>query len=237
MPLRDHFHPPLLHRRHWTSLHSTWAVNIAKFLNGVLPKKYFAEPLAAFGLEIDVSTWENNPEDQAAEEELAPWIPPEAALSVPMTLIGDAVEVQVFSTAEGPTLAAAIELVSRANKDRPATRAAFVNKCAAYLQQGVGLMIVDIVTDRKANLHEELLTRLVGPGTSRLAGDLYATAYRPITREEQSSLDVWQNPLAIGQPLPTLPLWIRGTSSLPIDLESTYEATCESLRMPTNGTA
>ena len=53
-------------------------------------------------------------------------------------------------------LAAAIELVSPSNRDRPEARRAFVAKCASYLQRGAGLVIVDVVTDRLANLHEEL---------------------------------------------------------------------------------
>jgi hypothetical protein len=57
-------------------------------------------------------------------------------------VLTDLVEVQVFSDSEGPTPVGAIELVSPSNKDRPAERDAFVSKCASYLQQGVGLVIV-----------------------------------------------------------------------------------------------
>src|SRR5206468_4096420 len=104
----------------------------------------------------------------------------------------------------GPTLAGAIELVSPANKDRPAHRDAFVFKCAAYLQQGVGLVVVDVVTDRRANLHAELLTRLrVGKAETREI-ELYAVAYRPVKREEQISLEIWLEALAVRDPLPTL---------------------------------
>ena len=53
--------------------------------------------------------------------------------------ITDVVEVLVFDREGGPTLAGAIELLSPSNKDRPANRDAFVTKCAAYIQQGIGL--------------------------------------------------------------------------------------------------
>jgi hypothetical protein len=36
--------------------------------------------------------------------------------------------------------------VSPANKDRDETRRAFIAKCAAYLQRGIGLIVVDIRT-------------------------------------------------------------------------------------------
>src|SRR5262249_38310287 len=123
--------------------------------------------------------------------------------------------------------------VSPANKDRPSHRAAFVNKCAAYLQQGVGVLIVDVVTNRRANLHRELLARL-GARRPRLTGHLYATAYRPTEGDEQTCLDIWQERLRIGRRLPTMPLWLLRGPSMPVDLEATYERTWEELRMPSN---
>jgi hypothetical protein len=50
----------------------------------------------------------------------------------------------------------------------------------------------------------------------------YATAYRPAHRQERNEIDLWREPLAVGQPLPTLPLAVRGLGCLPIDLEATY---------------
>ena len=79
------------------------------------------------------------------------------------------IEVGVFSRSGGPMLAGAVELVSPANKDRPAHREALVSKCEAYLQSGVGLVLVDVVTDRSGDLHRELLAQVgagdPGPGT------------------------------------------------------------------------
>jgi hypothetical protein len=51
---------------------------------------------------------------------------------------------------------------------------------------------------------------------------LYATAYRPAHRQERNEIDLWREPLAVGQALPTLPLAVRGLGCLPIDLEATY---------------
>jgi hypothetical protein len=50
-------------------------------------------------------------------------------------------EVLVFSSDGGPTLGAAVELVSPGNKDRHQTRTAFAVKCAAYLQQDRGQFV------------------------------------------------------------------------------------------------
>jgi hypothetical protein len=116
-------------------------------------------------------------------------------------------------------LAGAVELVSPANKDRPAHREALVSKCAAYLQAGVGLVLVDVVTDRSADLPRELLARL-GAGDPGPGPSLSGSAYRPVERNGSAALDVWRKPLAVGQPLPTLPLWLRGGLCLPVELEA-----------------
>lgn len=55
-----------------------------------------------------------------------------------------------------PKLRSAIELVGPANKDRASHRRAFAITCAGYLQQGGAMIIVDVVTERTANLHAAL---------------------------------------------------------------------------------
>jgi len=136
----------------------------------------------------------------------------------------DDFEVLVFSSAAGPVLVAAIELVSPVNKDRDEARRAFAAKCAAYLQRGIGLMIVDIVTSRHANLHDELIA-LLGHNegfTFPSPTPLYATAYRPAHRKDRNEIDLWRELLTVGHALPKLPLAVRGLGCLPIDLEATY---------------
>jgi hypothetical protein len=108
---------------------------------------------------------------------------------------------------------------------------AFVSKCETYLRQGIGLAIIDVVTGRKANLHDELLIRLVGDNALLLNTDLYAVSYRPIERNGQPSLDIWQKEISVGKALPTLPLWLHGEICLPVDLYATYERTCREQRI------
>jgi hypothetical protein len=150
---------------------------------------------------------------------------------MPITLLTDVVEVLVFSGQAGPTLVGAIELVSPSNKDRPAHRSAFTAKCAAYVQQAIGLLVVDVVTGRWANLHEELVTHLGAPAPPPPAAELYAAAYRPVERAGQPTLDIWHAALSVGGPLPTMPLWLRGHLCLPVDLDEAYERTCRELRL------
>jgi len=247
MVLQDHFRPPLSMRRHWHAFHNAWATYISSDLNHQLPEGYFAEANVQFGIEIDVATFEEaGPEatrnaspgesiDDPSTGSSTGWLAPTPTQTLPMAILTDTVEVLVFNREAGPTLAGAIELVSPANKDRPAHRDAFVSKCAAYLQQGVGLVVVDVVTDRRANLHEALVARLCTSGVVPWAADLYVVSYRPVQRAGQPSLDMWQAAIAVGRPLPTMPLWLRGNLCFPVDLNTTYTRTCREQRIVVNG--
>lgn len=225
MTLRDHFHPPLSERRHWHSFHNGWAYNITEALNLSLPDGYFAEANVQFGIEIDVATF-----DEGSEPASLMWQPPTPTLTIPLTIITDVVEVNLYDQSAGPQLVAAIEIVSPANKDRASHRNAFVSKCETLLQQGIGLMVIDIVANRRANLHNDLLARLNAPSPSDNSL-LYASAYHPKGQNGATSLEIWQHSLQLGDRLPTLPLWLRGGGYTPIDLQSSYVRTCRAHRI------
>src|ERR1051325_473470 len=181
MPLLDHFHPPLSQRRHWESFHSAWATALADALNEEwLPEGYFAEEVITIGgrVEIDVATFEElsapTPTDErnggvatAAKET---WTPPLPDATMP-GIFPDSFAVKVYASEGGPTLVGSIELVSPGNKDRDAHRQAFAIKCANYLHQGIGVVIIDIVTSRHANLHNEIIQLLAQPAAYRMADD------------------------------------------------------------------
>lgn len=232
MPLLDHFHPPVSQIRFWESFHAAWTVAIMERLNGeVLPQGYFAQAQVHVGsrVEVDVATFQEDlggsPSSNGGTAVLAaPTYAPPAAMTMPL-LFPDEVEVQVFADRTGPTLVGAIELVSPGNKDRPEARRAFTSKCLSYLSQGIGLLIVDIVTERIANLHNELVRSLAlaEPYLIAETANLYAVAYRPLRRGVGGDqVDLWTAPLALGRPLPVLPLGLRNAGCVPVDLEATY---------------
>jgi hypothetical protein len=224
MPLLDHFAPPLSGRRHWHSFHNGWAYCISTQLNSLLPLGYFAEANVQYGIEIDVAAFE-----EVGAVPPTNWTAPVPHATHPTTFTEAVVEIGIFSRSGGPQLAGAVELVSPANKDRPETRQALVNKCATYIQAGVGVVLVDVVTERTADFHRELLARL--GATAAAPSPLFASAYRPVERDGTSQLDVWVEAIALGQPLPTMPLWLRGGLCLPVELEATYERTCTEQRL------
>jgi hypothetical protein len=148
-------------------------------------------------------------------------------------LFPDEIEVRVLATRAGATLVGALEFLSPGNKDRPEARRAFAAKCASYLQQGIGLVLVDVVTQRQANLHEELIRLLELPEALRFpsATMLYVVSYRPFRTAESDQVEFWPVPLELGQSLPTMPLTLRGGPTLPVELETTYTEACLSSRL------
>ena len=46
-----------------------------------------------------------------------------------------------------------------------------------------------------------------------------------------SRFETWAYPLVVGQPLPTLPLWLTEDLAVSLDLEASYEDTCRVLRI------
>lgn len=238
MPLLDHFHGALRRRRHWESFHNSWATFIAQQLNrGVLPKNHIAEVRVTLGVQLEADVTAEQEPDRGNGSDggaaTAVWAPARPTLNIPVDFADiDLFEVQVVREDRDLRVVAAIELVSPANKDRPDSRRAFAAKCLGYLHQGVGVVVVDVVTERTANLHAELL-EVLGRNVGD-AGDvpLYVTAYRTITRRKKCRLEAWLEALTLGEPLPTVPLWIAPTTAVPLELERSYQATCEALVVP-----
>jgi len=202
VPLRDHFRAPVDNLVSWEELHGQWPAIIVQQLRGELPDGYVAGPRAHSGSQV--------------ETELPDY---------------DEYQVRIYDANRGRRLVAAVEIVSPANKDRPEHRNAFVGKCAALLQKGVAVSIVDLVTVRQFNLYAELLA-FVGqsdPSLSDPPFHLYAASCRWIKKEKRAVLEAWSNVLTIGQQLTTLPLWLTADLCVPLDLERSYEQACHDL--------
>jgi hypothetical protein len=230
--LLDHFHPPLSDQRDWHGFHNAWATYLSASLNSQLPEPWFAQPHVEFGVEIDVATLEESPALVGRSTPSASsWLPSKPDLTISLPSFVDVIEVQIYKASGGRMLVGAIELISPANKDRPESRDAFVAKCESLLAAGIGLLIVDVVTNRLANLHELLLVRL-GHAEPSGNGHLYAGAYHPVQRHERTNVDIWMEKIEIGKALPTMPLFLLGGPCVPVDLNATYQRTCTEQRTP-----
>lgn len=233
MPVLDHFHPPLSNERFYSSFPHTWSASIARYLNRyLLPDGFFAVPNLQFGarVEMDVATFDEGRSTGSAGD-MAVHVAPPPTVVAPFSF-PDTVEVRIFSQEGGPV--AAIELVSPSNKDRIDHRLAFTAKMANYLHQGIALAVVDIVTKRKFHLHNEWADRFSVAGARLADSDekpLYANAYRPVQRDDRAELEMWLHSLCLGDPLPTLPLYVRADLAMQVPLEETYLEACEDQRI------
>lgn len=243
MPLRDHFRPPVSKRSSWEGFDGLWPGIIVQRLAPLLPDGLVAEPRVHLGsyYEIDICTFEHEPSEPAfgAEREsnvgvaTAAQAPPAPALTLDAELPAQyAYEVLIFDVERDRRLIAAVELVSPANKDRPESRQLFVAKCLNLLRGDVCLSIVDLVTIRQFNLYSELLGLLdrCDPAFNT-PPPTYAVTCRKRQVGRQTKLDASSFRLAVGQSLPSLPIWLSETQTVTLDLEESYEETCRVLRI------
>jgi hypothetical protein len=237
MPLLDHFHPPLFPHRSWESFHGFWIAHLAGSFN-MRPNRYgfLAEANVHIGITIaaDVAAFEEDtPTGERPNGAVAMatevWAPPQPPLVVPVDFVGlETFEIRIYDQERARTLVAAVELVSPGNKDRPESRRAFLDKCATYLREGISVVVVDIVTSRRHNFHAALMELLNCDEAAVRAvdSDLYAVAYRVHLVGQRTQLDAWPAALALGAPLPTMPLWLTQSLCVPLDLEAGYQAAC-----------
>ena len=238
MPLRDHFRPPVDSHHAWEGFHAAWPTMLVIRLAALLPEGFAAEPRAHLGrdFEIDVGGFEGDAVlgglATANGAAVATTVLPTQTVEVDLADESE-YEVLVFDQDRARRLVAAVEFVSPANKDRREHRRAFVSKCAALLQNGVCVTIVDPVTVRHFNLYADLLEMMRGsdPSLGTDPPHLYAVTCRGRKGRGRGLLDAWYHPLAVGQPLPALPLWLAEDMSVTLDLEGSYEDTCRVLRI------
>jgi hypothetical protein len=252
MPLYDHFHRPLSEVHAWESFHSQWGSCIAADLNRRLPKRFLASAPQHLGpyvsadvaeqelLHADTDEPKNGTPEGSSEKggvavalEKLVYTPPLTSLSMPVSF-PEEYRVEVRDTQWASRILAVIELVSPGNKDDSESREAFAGKCLSYLAKGMGLVVIDIVTARLANLHNWMVKLARRESRFEMAGDpsTYATAYRPVHRNKEDTVDVWGWELVLGSPLPTVPLALKEFGTMPLNLETTYREACERSRIP-----
>ncbi len=240
MPLRDHFRSPLDDVHSWDGLHGGWPMVIVQHLIKVLPEPYFALPGVHLGTlyEVDIGTY-RGPEERSNGVDvgdggvaIAAYAPPTLTLE-PQLPNQDLYEVRIYDSRRNRRLVAAIEIISPSNKDRPENRATFVSKVATLLKNNICVSIVDVVTTSNFNLYAELMSFLHGvdPALGSEPPPIYAATMRMRYDDGRRMMDNWYHPLAIGQALPTLPIWLTEKWAISLALESTYEETCQVLRI------
>ena len=137
--------------------------------------------------------------------------------------------VEEFAESNGLT----VEVLSADHQNKPDVAASIARQ---WFDQGVDA-IADVPTSSVALAVSQIAREkdkiLLDASAAALPlSSLSAVSYRAVGREEEpQQLQVWPAPLALAQPLPTLPLWIAPDFSVPLDLEASYQMTCADLRI------
>jgi hypothetical protein len=133
-------------------------------------------------------------------------------------------QVQVRTEEDAPRLVATIEFVSPSHKDRMDNRREFATRCGSYLREGIGLIVVDVVTSKPGRLHEDFLKVLQADVPEATQPELFAAAYRTVSQKGTTRLECWVEELRVGKPLPTLPLWLKPDLCVPVDWKNLIRA-------------
>lgn len=136
MPLRDHFHPPLLDDPPWPSLATMWAGSLTAALNAALR----ADGYTAYA--NVKSALKTEGEFAARRRDLAALGPPARVAFV----VPNYCEVWVGDGRHELNLAGVVLFVDPEDQTTAVTRAAVVGRCTGYLARGVGVVTVDVVT-------------------------------------------------------------------------------------------
>jgi len=124
----------------------------------------------------------------------------------------------------GHRLVAVIEIVSPANKDRPDNVEDLASKVAALLEAGIHVLLVDLFPP---GLHDpQRMHGAIGSWTADgVREELPSDA--PLTLASYRAgglIDAYIETLAVGQPLPDMPLFFHSERYINVPLASTYDS-------------
>ncbi len=232
MPLHDWTR---VSARTYHGFHTVWIGEIARVLNnGLLPSLFYAEPEKVAGdtgpdvlrLEIDSDIDLALPADAGGTALLT-----ETQPQVTMTQTASEAEVYgerrqrlAIRHTSGDRLVAYIELVSAGNKSSGRTLDRFLDKVCSVIEQGIHLLIVDPFPPGSLDPHgihgaiwHELdpSAPFCFPDQRRLTAVAYHALRPPVAYVE---------PMAIGLPLPAMPLFLDVSRYVTLLFEPAYLA-------------
>jgi hypothetical protein len=223
MPIHDWTRVPsgLFH-----DFHQSWTVGFARALNaGVLPESYFAY--------IEPPVDDSEPDMFAVRTDRrlqggTVWSTPPRTKVIARIESDEAVYARkanrIVVRHHLGEVVAVIEIVSPGNKDGRDAFASFVQKAVAFLKSGVHLLIVDLFPP--TNRDPQGVHRAIWDALSNQTYD--PPADKPLTLVGYSAGDPltgYIEPVAVGDPMPDMPLFLTPDEWIPVPLEATYQAT------------
>lgn len=227
MPIHDWSRVPsgLFHE-----FHQSWSIRIKDALNSLLPKGFYAlVEQKVDGPEPDVIAVEMKKRGQAPPGGASTAIvaPPKAAQTA--YVAADALRYarkanRISIRHPLGEVVAVIEIVSPGNKDSRNSLRSFVEKAIAFLRNGVHLLLVDLFPPSNRDpqgIHKAIWDELADqPFEQPAEKRLTLVAY-----QAGDGITAHIEPVAVGDPLPDMPLFLTPNEHILVPLEATYAAT------------
>jgi Protein of unknown function (DUF4058) len=225
--------------------HHAWIEQIKRLLNsGVLPPDHYAmaeQHTSHFG--PDVLTLQSRSFGDHDRDEREPFgngsRPNDSGVIVsrPKARLAGETDLEFYRRKQnvvavrhvsGDRLVAIVEIVSPGNKSSQAAFRKFVDKAVDLLSQDIHLLILDLIppTRRDPNgIHGAIWEALTDEEYTAPPGKgLTLAAY-----EAEMGVRAFVEPLAVGDALPEMPLFLKAGGHVPVALESTYQSAWEAV--------
>jgi len=131
----------------------------------------------------------------------------------------------------GHRVVAVVEVVSPGNKSTRQALEQFTRKAGEFLGQGIHLLVIDLLPPGRFDpngIHGAIWEYIAD-------GDFRRPADKPLTVAAYESglvTRAYVEPVAVGDPLPDMPLYLEPGEWVPVPLERSYQTTWETLPVP-----
>jgi hypothetical protein len=218
--------------------HQSWTIAIRNALNASrLPSGYFAMvEQKTVGPEADVITPELTPPANPVSGGLAVDLhPPKARFVTRSEAAGYAPKANRITVRHHVAVGVAVlEIVSPGNKGNRYALRSFARKAVEFLQAGVHLLIVDLFPPSRRDpqgIHKVIWDRVHDePFTLPPDKPLTVVAYAVGTETV-----AYVEPVAVGDALPDMSIFLTGDRYVPCPLEMTYQTAWEQFPVPLRG--
>lgn len=211
--------------------HQAWIAELSRTLNsGLLPNGYyalaeqFAGPFGPDVLTLEADSTNDEPWEDGPTGSTAVAVKPPPTRIVATTEMGHYISKQnrvVVRHVSGDRIVALIEIVSPGNKSSRQALQSFIEKAGESIYRGYHLLIVDLQPPTPRDTQG-----IHGAVWSEITDDPYvAPPDKPLTVAAYSAGIVktaYVEPLAIGDVLPEMPLFLDPESYISVPLEETY---------------
>jgi hypothetical protein len=131
----------------------------------------------------------------------------------------------------GHRVVAVVEVVSPGNRSTRQALEQFTSTAAGFLEHGIHLLVIDLIPPGIFDLNG-----IHGAIWEDVAGDQYSPpADKPLTvvaYEANRYFCAYVEPVAVGDPLPDMPLFLEPGGWVPVPLERSYQTTWDTLPIP-----